>query len=362
MDEGRILNDPENFQRNHLLIYRLMGDLNGWLARLSRRSAPFPRRAVPHTTPLILALALTSVSLLSLLIFQYNTPVSAWVHLYLGGLIFMLHWSAETIIRKVIKFLLPAKGKQRKSRLLWKAMSVQIKYQYAPGVALAIFGTLILPVLFQEIFHEAPGLPLYALAAVTGFVWGTGAYISSASSIVFVRYLSTQRFHLYEFNPQKSPIINALSEVFETALWVNSVSMVFLLLPLMFVERTPLLTLTVAAISVAGFGVLLGLFFDAQARLGALVKQQKAKTTAELQNRIETFYIQAEHMDGDTFGELQNLISLHDQVISAGRWGLASTNLAGYLRSFILPTLVVIQTNRQLIEATYNSFVQWWFN
>ncbi len=393
--------------RKSLLTYRLMGELHCLLTKRKRYSNSDFSGKTPHAAPLILSLALISITLVLLVIFGYDPPASAWVHLYLGALIFMLFWSAETIIRKVIEFLKYAEKEQPKSEQwdkLWQALRLKVSefvedtekeqskseqtqpkskqwddmwqalhlngnlyLQALPGLGLAILGMLVLPIIFREIFHQEPGWPLIILAGCTGFFWGTGATISMLSSIVFTRRINPKLFHLYAFDPQKSAIITTLSDMFETALWANSVGVVVLLLPLLFVKRTLLLVLVGATVSAVGFGILIGLFVLAQTRLAWLVRCRKEDVATDLQDHIEELvYSQDKLLDISTLEKVQPsmefLMGLREQVVKTRGWGLSTTRPAKYLRSFILPTIVAVYANWGLIQTIYNAFVKSLFN
>jgi hypothetical protein len=135
---------------------------------------------------------------------------------------------------------------------------------------------------------------------------------------------------------------------------------------MVFVLRTPLLVLAGAFVSVITFGILIGLFVFAQTSLARLIRRRKEEVATDLQSRVEKIYDQAKSADGAAIGDLQKklefFMGLHDQVIKTPGWGLSTTRPAKYLRAFVLPTIVALYANRELIRAIYNASIEWLVN
>ncbi|MEW5960741.1 MAG: hypothetical protein AB1801_23700 [Chloroflexota bacterium] len=353
-DQEKTLTDPEDYQRRHLLLYEFMHQVNVLLARLSRRRPPLPRRSVPLAVLLIPCLCMTALGLIPLLIFYYDPPATAWLYLYLGLALFILLAGAEMIIRKVVFTTQQLNIETFKSKETWDYLSKDIPHQALVGVGWAVISTAVAVLLYQDIFKEPLVLPAYLYTAITGFFWGTGAYVSTVSSMRFTEVLdrlAEDQLPLYDFDPQCSPLIKNLAKVFEWALWVNSAAVMTLLIPLIFIKKTPLLILAAMLFSIMGVIILGGAFMQGLYQLNKLVGRKKQQTLTDLQTRIETFYKEAERLDPATFTQLQNLMALHDQVNRVRSLGLSATGIARFLSTFILPLITALYANQEIMPV-----------
>ncbi len=352
-DQQSSLADPEDFHRRHILMYNLMHELNRLLARLCRQPDPSSRRAVPLTVPLTLGLFLTALFLAPLAIFRYDPPESAWLYPFLGLAVFSTLATSEVIVRKVNSTLTLEEIEAFSSRQLWTRISV-IPNQFLVACVVAI---AILPfafVLLLEIFGRPPAWPVFILIAITGHVWCHSSHIAIITSIRFSKAIEVYAAPLYAFNPEQSAFVASISDLYETILWTSAIALVVILSPLIFIQKTPLIVITGVAVSIVGFLVLIGLFLNAQCQLSKIVNAKKREVTTALQRRIEAFYAKAERLDSDNFSELQNLMTLHDQVFSARSWGLSATRTARFLSAFILPLITVFIANQEIITFIYN--------
>jgi hypothetical protein len=354
------LDDPEHYHRRQVLVYALMSWLNCQLARLSRRPPPFPYRAVPFTCPLIYSLTITSLTLSTLAFFRYNSIETTWVHLYFGMLLFIQPWANERVNQRVLALLLPIENEYFRSRQFWQSLSAPRWYQTLTGLAGMLLAIWIAAPIFQSAFAERPGLPLYIPIILISFCLGSGISMMLIGATHFVQHLNPHYFHLYAFDPRKSPAIDRISEIFEAMLWLYGLILICLLLPLIFVPREGLLLVAGVAISAIGVSMLSGLFVFAQIRLSRLVSESKEQTLIALQHRIETFYRAAEKLDKTAFEDLQNLMKLHDQVASSSGWSLSTTRLSSYLRTIALPTIVAAYTNRDILRWAYEWISTQW--
>jgi hypothetical protein len=340
MSQERILEDPEDFQRQHLFLYNLMYHLNRCLTRLSRYPDPRPRRGTPWTILLLPSLVIMAVGLVSVLVLGQNLPQDIWLYLYLGLSLFAVLVAAETINCQVVRTLTRLNMEIFRLERTWSYFSRDVRYQGWIGIDWAIFSAGIMITLYQDVYGESMPLLGILFTLITGFVWGLSIYISITSSLRLGRLLSNldiEQLPLYSFNPQQSPFISRVSELYEQALWICSITVVILLFPVIIVPKTPLVILAGWTFSIGGAVVLVGLFFLAQQRLNQLVSRKKQNVLTALQQRIEAFYQKAERLDKDTYAELENLVTLHDKVANSSSQGISAFRVTRFLSSFILP-------------------------
>lgn len=348
-----LLEDPEDFHRRRVLMYYSMALMDRSLSCLGQRRPQMVCHSVPYVRLFTCSLVLTCITLVPLLLFQYNIPATIWFHLYLGLVLFVQFWSVEYVNRKLLSALLRQDGIQYRTRQFWESLSVRQRYQALPGLLCALFAAVLAPLLFREVFNESPGIPLYVAFVLQGFLLGAGCCGFIVGATRFVQNINAQYFKLYAFDPRRSPIVDHISQIFEATLWAFSLNLAVLLLPLAFVRRTPLVLSMAMVVSVVGLGLLIGVFVFAQQRLTALVKEQKQLTLIALQRRIEILYQAAEKLDKATFEDLQNLMKLHDQIADASEWGVSATRLWSYARTLVLPGITALYANRELIVAVY---------
>lgn len=352
-DPHVLLEDPEDFHRRRVLLYYIMTLIDRGLSRLNRRVPQNACRSVPYIRLFTSSLILTCLTLLPLLVFHFNIPDTIWFHLYLGLVLFVQLWSVEFVNRTLLCALLPPDGIQYRSRQFWESLSVRYRYQALPGLICALFAAIFAPILFRELFSESPGLPLYLAFILQGFLFGAGGFAFIVGAARFVRNIDSRYFMLYPFDPRRSPIVGRISRIFEATLWAFGTNLVVMLLPLLFMPRTPLLLLTALIVSIMGFGLLANIFILAQQRLTALVRGQKEQTLLDIQRRIVMLYQTTEKLDKAAYEDLQNLMKLHDQIANAGEWGISATGLWRYGRTLVLPAITAVYANRELIMAIY---------
>ena len=351
------LRNPAAFHREHVFLLKLPRQVRNNL----QRWAGFPPDSDDMRTPLwpslVIALVPVVVALLLTLIFQGVAGFcrTFFSQLWLGSTIFVGLWSAEIINRKVLRTLLVDWEEPVRSRSVWSRASQGVRGQRVVGLITAIALIPVEQLLLIDIFPNASfDWPLLALAFVAAALFSSGAYTSTVAAINFILHIREIKLTFYCFDPKCSTVITRVSDIYERATICNAVTLLVLMLPLFFLERTRLVTLMGLLVPLAGAGVLLGTFLLAQVVLSQLIMEEKRRVLAELQQRIEALYSSDAPLDKDRFTEMQNLMSLHDRVSGSSNLALGITATLRYLNSLVIPIVSFVLINRDLLVGLFS--------
>jgi hypothetical protein len=284
------------------------------------------------------------------------------LQLWLGGFIFISLWDAEMINRKVLSSLLNGLNEPVDSEEVWeRAGPGGRRVQLVVGLVAAIALIPVEQLLLADIFPNSPfDWPLLALAFVAAALFLSGAYTSTVAAFSFIQNIEQyiekrcMKLTFYCFDPRCSEDITHVSDIYERSTICNAVTLLVLMLPLFFLERTRLVTLLGLLFPLAGAGLLLGTFLLAQLKLSQLIVKEKRRVSKELQQRIEALYSPDAPLDKERFTEIQNLMSLHDRVKGSSNMALGITASLRYLNSLVIPTVSFVLINWDLLVSLFS--------
>lgn len=332
--------NPDAYLRQYSMLYSLYSRANWLIVHRKEKIENFPHCPSPMTVFLIISLASTAITLVSLWIIRPEAPETVLFHLYLGLLLFVVLMVPEMTLRRVMRFVATTETVEFRSRELWIKMQTRewTILEFVCAVAGAFIASYIVPFVYISLFRQPFFEPLYLPTLFIGALWGLGGVIALKNSLIFAQEISKAKLKLYVLNPRRSREIVAISQIFETALLMVSISLFVLILPI-FRPSPPIEVVGVlGAIALFGLIAMFLLLFYAQTLISRVIARFNEGYLRELQRRISKTLEDAKTVDEAAYKQVESLAKLHDQIVGAESTnGLTGTRLSYYIRAFILP-------------------------
>lgn len=189
-----------------------------------------------------------------------------------------------------------------------------------PGGSFFGFGSIVITLIVQS---------------QTGFF---GYYFLLLLVVLPIR-LSRYQFEIYEADPSSSAVIDCLSDMLTTFVYITAALFVINTLILALLTPTNITLLLVA------WGILIGFFTINQYALAKIITKTKRKKLNEIQVKIENLEAKGDITDKETIDAINRLMDYHDRIKITRNSALDFRAGLNFFNSLLLPLLAFILGN-----------------
>jgi hypothetical protein len=233
----------------------------------------------------------------------------------------------------------------------WLAAFCNVKKPLFFSLAYGILAGFYFPILFATIRGGFVGFGPTISNTIANFQIGMLAYYGLPFLALPAR-LSRYQFKLYAADPSSSEVIDHLSDMLSTGVYIAAVcAAIVTLVAALF----GLLTLSfIALLVLVGWGPLTALFVINQVALAKIITRAKWKTLNEIQAKIETLEAQEEIPSEKTLAHLTKLMDYHDRIKATRNSALDLRAGLNFLNSLLLPLLAFLLANLDKVLGLFS--------
>jgi hypothetical protein len=215
------------------------------------------------------------------------------------------------------------------------------------GIVFGLYGPFLMLPILGGFIGFGPALLNFILAFQTGIIIYF-LFLFLALPVKMSRY----QFKLYAADPSSSEVIDKLSDMLSSFVYLTAVLATIGTFILAFIG---LLTVSLITLVVLlAWGPLITLFIINQYALRKIITRAKWKKLNEIQAKIETLEIQ-EHIPSEkTLGHLGKLMDYHDRIKATRNSALDIRAGLSFLNSLLFPVLAFILANLDQVLGLFN--------
>lgn len=325
----------------------MLDGIGHFIQKLSRGSKPPP---FWYSAIVLILVPLSASLLISILLGEFNAqnPKPLLVEILVAGMVLVVVIIVKTYLISVFatwrdKLLNAIESHEDLSNLQrWFAALCDVKKQIIFGVAYGVVaGSYGLIWAMATIGGGGFGLPIFLLLMT--FLAGIHIYYLFLFIALPVRF-SRYQFKLYESDPSSSEVIDHLSDMLSTFVYIMAVSLAlvtllagflgllarpFFIIPFVFVTWVPLIIL----------------FITNQYALTKIITRAKWKKLNKIQAKIEALEAEENIVDKDTMEAVNRLMDYHDRIKATHNSALDLRAGLNFLNSLLIPLLAFILAN-----------------
>jgi hypothetical protein len=224
----------------------------------------------------------------------------------------------------------------------WLAAIFNIKKQLFFSLAYVIFFSFYVSISFVVIIGDFAGFGSTILVVIVNFQGGMIVYYL-LPAIALPARLSRYQFKLYAADPSSSEVIDHLSDMLNSFVYVTAVLVTIATLIFAFLE---VLILANIIIMVLLFWGPLAIFFIInQYALRKIITRAKWKTINEIQAEVEELQAGGKLTDKETMEALNRLMDYHNRIRATPNSALNLRATLSFLNSLLLPLLAFVLAN-----------------
>jgi len=218
-----------------------------------------------------------------------------------------------------------------------------------------VFGGLFMPAYWSWINEGSPNF-------LANLIYGPliGAILISLQHALNLNYFpvlgftaraSRYDYKLYTIDPASSEIVDELSDLLSSIIFVSAVILVIFTVGLLTLLQSPLAA-NVIWLALT-WGVLVVMFFGGHFSLSKIIHRTKWETLGDIQAKIEKLQDQEEIPTKDTLEHINALMDYHDRIRTTRNSALDVRAGLGFLQSLLLPVIGLLLANVQEIMAFF---------
>jgi hypothetical protein len=325
----------------------MLDGIGHFIQKLTRRSKPLP---FWYSAVVLILFPLSASLLISILLGEFNAqnPKPLLVEILVAGMILAVVIIVKIYLDSVFatwhdNLLNAIESHEDLTNLRrWFAALCDVKKQIIFGVA---YGVVVgsYGLIWATAILGGGGFELPIFLLFVTFLAGIHIYYLFLFIALPVRF-SRYQFKLYESDPSSSEVIDHLSDMSSTFVYIMAVSLALttLLAGLLDLLDQPLFTIPFILVSWVPLTIL---FIINQYALTKIITRAKWKKLNKIQAKIEALETEENIADKDTLEAVNRLMDYHDRIKATRNSALDFRAGLNFLNSLLIPLLAFILAN-----------------